>query len=77
MQILFRYTFCVHYAYYAHRCTEADVQGLPGQACGDAGVDSRISNEPIHEVAREWSAQGQALQQNCLTARAVYSDSTV
>ena len=62
------------FAFYTHRCIEANIQGLPGQACGDSGVDSCSSNKQIHEVAREWPAQGQALQQNCVTARSVYSD---
>ena len=42
----------------------------------ETGVDTRSSNKQIHEVAREWPAQGQALQQNCVTARSVYSDNT-
>jgi hypothetical protein len=75
MQILF--VFILVYSYYAHRCTEANVQGLPGQACGDSCFDSCSFNEQIHEVAREWSAQGQTLQQKCLTATSVYSDSTL
>ena len=77
MQIVFRFTFVFIFACYAHRCTEANIQGLPGQACGDSGVDTCGSNKQIHEVACGWPAQGQALQQNSVAARSVYSDSTI
>jgi hypothetical protein len=75
MEILFHFTVVIVSAYYAHRCTEANIQGLPGQASGDSGVDICSSSKQIHEVAREGPAQGQALQQNCVTARSMYSDS--
>lgn len=65
------------FAYYTHRCTEANIQGLPRKAVGDSGVDSCSSNEEVHEVAREWPAQGQALQQNSITTRSVYRDNTI